>query len=187
MSRTHEITELLKAWSEGDPQALNRLIPLVDNELRRIAHAYMLKEKAGHTLQTTALVNEALMRLIEGEGENINWQSRRHFYALVARRMRQVLIEHARSQLAVKRGRRPEQIDFDEGIVLTTEMSEELVMLDAALEHLAKIDERKAKVVEYRYFGGFTVEEVADLLGIGPSTVEREWRLARSWLKREMT
>jgi RNA polymerase sigma factor (TIGR02999 family) len=187
MSRTHEITELLKAWSEGDPQALEKLIPLVDHELRRIAHAYMLKEKSGHTLQTTALVNEALIRLLEGEAENINWRSRKHFYALVARRMRQVLIEHARAQLAIKRGQRPEQIDFEEVIVLTTEMSRELVVLDAALEKLATVDERKAKVVEYRYFGGFTVEEVADLLDIAPTTVEREWRLARSWLRREMT
>src|SRR5690349_13610214 len=104
MSRTHEITDLLKAWSDGDPEALNKLIPLVDHELRRIAHAYMLKEKSGHTLQTTALVNEALIRLLEGEAENINWRSRKHFYALVARRMRQVLIEHARAQLAIKRG-----------------------------------------------------------------------------------
>jgi RNA polymerase sigma-70 factor, ECF subfamily len=185
MSRTHEITELLQAWRGGDSQALDKLIPLVDNELRRIAHAYMLKEKAGHTLQTTALVNEALIRLLEGQ--QISWQSRRHFYALVAKRMRQVLIEHARAQLAIKRGQRPEQIDFNEAIFLTTEMSEELVILDEALEKLAAVDDRKAKIVEYRYFGGFTIEEVADLLDIAPSTVEREWRLARSWLKREMT
>jgi RNA polymerase sigma factor (TIGR02999 family) len=187
MSQTHKITELLKAWNEGDSQALDELIPLVDRELRKVAHAYMLKEKSGHTLQTTALVNEALMRLLEGEGENISWQSRKHFYALVARRMRQVLIEHARAKLAIKRGQRPEQIDFDEVIILTTEMSRELIMLDAALKKLAQVDERKAKVVEYRYFGGFTIVEVADLLGIAPKTVEREWRLARSWLKREMT
>jgi len=187
MSQTHKITELLKAWNEGDSQALDELIPLVDRELRKVAHAYMLKEKSGHTLQTTALVNEALMRLLEGEGENISWQSRKHFYALVARRMRQVLIEHARAKLDIKRGQRPEQIDFDEVIILTTEMSRELIMLDAALKKLAQVDERKAKVVEYRYFGGFTIVEVADLLGIAPKTVEREWRLARSWLKREMT
>jgi RNA polymerase sigma-70 factor (ECF subfamily) len=185
MNRTHEITELLRAWSAGDSKALDKLIPLVDNELRRIAHAYMLKEKPGHTLQTTALVNEALIRLLEGE--QISWQNRKHFYALVARRMRQVLIEHARARLAIKRGQRPEQIDFNEAIVLTNEMSEELVMLDEALEELAKVDERKAKIVEYRYFGGFTIADVADLLNTSPSTVEREWRLARSWLKREMT
>jgi RNA polymerase sigma factor (TIGR02999 family) len=184
MSRTHEITKLLQAWSDGNSRALEKLIPLVDHELKRIAHAYLLKEKTGHTLQTADLVNEALIRLLEGE--QIDWQSRRHFYALVAKRMRQVLIEHARAQLAIKRGHRPEQIDLDDTIFLTTEMSEELVMLDDALEKLAVTDERKAKVVEYRYFGGFTIEEVANILDIAPSTVEREWRLARSWLKREM-
>jgi len=185
MSRTHEITDLLQAWNNGDSQALAKLIPLVDHELKKIAHAYMLREKPGHTLQTTALVHEALIKLLEGE--KIDWQSRRHFYALVARRMRQVLIEHARARLAAKRGGGAEHIEVDEGILLTTEMSEELVMLDEALEKLAKIDDRKAKVVEYRYFGGFTNEEVAELLDIAPSTVDREWRIARSWLKREMT
>ena len=185
MSRTHEITDLLQAWARGDSQALAKLIPLVDQELRKIARAYMLNERAGHTLQTTALVHEALIRLLEGE--KIDWQSRRHFYALVAKRMRQVLIEHARAQLALKRGQRAEHIELDDAILLTTEQSQELVLLDEALEKLAAIDERKAAVVEYRYFGGFTVEEVADILDIAPSTVEREWRLARSWLKREMT
>jgi RNA polymerase sigma-70 factor, ECF subfamily len=185
MSRTHQITELLKAWSDGESEALDKLLPLVDHELSRIAHFYMLREKTGHTMQTTALVNEALMRLLDGE--DISWESRKHFYALVAKRMRQVLIEHARAKLAIKRGQRPEQIDFEEVIILTAEKSRELVMLDAALQKLAKVDERKAKVVEYRYFGGFTTQEVSDLLGIAPRTVEREWRLARSWLKREMT
>jgi RNA polymerase sigma-70 factor, ECF subfamily len=185
MSRTHEITDLLQAWSNGDSQALAKLIPLVDRELKKIAHAYMLREKPGNTLQTTALVHEALIKLLEGE--KIDWQSRKHFYALVAKRMRQVLIEHARARLAAKRGGGAEHIEVDEGILLTTEMSEELVTLDEALEKLAKIDDRKAKVVEYRYFGGFTNEEVAELLDIAPSTVDREWRLARSWLKREMT
>ena len=185
MSRTHEITDLLQAWSNGDSQALAKLIPLVDQELKKIAHAYMLREKPGHTLQTTALVHEALIKLLEGE--KIDWQSRRHFYALVARRMRQVLIEHARARLAAKRGGGAEHVEVDEGIILTTEMSEELVMLDEALDKLSEIDERKAKVVEYRYFGGFTNEEVAELLDIAPSTVDREWRIARSWLKREMT
>lgn len=186
MSLTHQITELLQAWSEGDSQALAKLIPLVDRELKKIAHAYMLEERPDHTLQTTALVNEALIRLIEGE--KISWENRRHFYALVARRMRQVLIEHARAQLAAKRGGRAEHIPIeDAAFSLSDELSQELIMLDEALTKLAKVDERKEKVVEYRYFGGFTIQEVADLLDIAPSTVEREWRLARSWLKREMT
>ena len=185
MLRTHEITELLQAWSRGDSQALAKLIPLVDHELRHIAHAYMIRERAGHSLQTTALVAEALIRLMEAE--KISWQSRTHFYSLVARRMRQILIEHARQQLTAKRGNRAEHIDVAEAVLLSSEASQELIMLDEALMKLAKLDERKAKIVEYRYFGGFTLEEVAGLLGVSPSTVEREWRLARAWLKREMT
>jgi RNA polymerase sigma factor (TIGR02999 family) len=185
MSGTHQITDLLQAWAKGDSQALAQLIPLVDQELKKIARAYMLNEKSGHTLQTTALVHEALIRLLEGE--TIDWESRRHFYALVAKRMRQVLIEHARAKLAGKRGGRAERIELDEAILLSAEQSQELVLLDEALEKLAGIDERKAAVVECRYFGGFTVEETADILNVAPSTVEREWRLARSWLKRELT
>lgn len=185
MSQTHEITDLLRAWSNGDSEALAKLIPLVDRELKKIAHAYMLREKPGNTLQTTALVHEALIRLLEGQ--KIDWQSRKHFYALIAKRMRQVLIEHARARLAAKRGGGAEHVEVDENIPLTTEMSEELVMLDEALDKLAQIDDRKAKIVEYRYFGGFTNEEVADLLDVAPTTVDREWRLARSWLKREMS
>jgi RNA polymerase sigma factor (TIGR02999 family) len=184
MSRTHEITELLQAWSNGDSEALAKLIPLVDHELRNIAHAYMNREQSGHTLQTTALVAEALIRLIQAE--NINWESRKHFYALVAKRMRQVLIEHARQQLTKKRGNRAEHVDVTAAVFLSTEASEELIMLDEALVKLAKIDERKAKIVEYRYFGGFTLDEVADILGVAVTTVEREWRLARAWLKREI-
>jgi RNA polymerase sigma-70 factor, ECF subfamily len=185
MAQTHEITDLLKAWSRGDPQALEKLIPLVDHELRKIAHAYMAKENAGHLLQTTALINEALMKLIEGEP--ITWQNRKHFYSLVARRMRQVLIGYAREQLAAKRGHRPEQIDIEDALFLSWEMSEELVLLDKALTKLSEIDERKARIVEYRYFGGFTLEEIAKIFDLAPSTVEREWRFARSWLKRELT
>lgn len=184
MFRTHEITELLQAWSKGDPQALAKLVPLVDKELRNIAHAYMSRERTGHILQTTALVAEALIRLMEAE--NINWQSRTHFYALVARRMRQILIEHARQQLTAKRGNRAEHVDVSTAIFLSTEASEELLMLDAALIKLARFDERKAKIVEHRYFGGCTLEEVAEILSVSPATVEREWRIARAWLKREI-
>jgi RNA polymerase sigma factor (TIGR02999 family) len=185
MFRTHEITELLQAWSKGDSQALAKLIPLVDHELRNIAHAYMRRERIEHTLQTTALVAEALIRLMEAE--KINWQSRTHFYALVARRMRQILIEHARQQLTAKRGNRAEHVDVADAAFLSSEMSQELIMLDEALMKLAKIDERKAKIVEHRYFGGFTLEEIAELFGVSQSTVEREWRLARAWLKREIS
>lgn len=185
MARIRQITELLQAWSRGDSQALAKLVPLVDRELRNIAHAYMSRERAGHTLQTTALVNEALIRFITAE--KISWQSRTHFYSLVARRMRQILIEHARQQLTEKRGNRAEHIDVADAVLLSSETSQELVILDEALTKLGNIDERKAKIVEYRYFGGFKLEEVAELLGVSRSTVEREWRLARSWLKRELT
>jgi RNA polymerase sigma factor (TIGR02999 family) len=184
MTNTHEITELLLAWSNGDSEALEKLVPLVDCELRRLAHSYMNKERAGHTLQTTALINEALMRLIEAD--KMNWQGRVHFYSIVAKRMRQILIEHAREQLTLKRGERAEHVNLSAAGPISTEKSEELLLLDAALTKLAEIDERKSKVVEYRYFGGFTIEEVAGMVDISPSTVQSEWRLARSWLRREM-
>ena len=185
MPTTHEITNLLNAWGRGDATAFEKLVPLVDRELRRLAHAYMNKERAGHTLQTTALVNEAFKRLIEA-GESA-WQNRTHFYSIVARRMRQILIDHAREQLTAKRGQRAEHVTLSAAGQLSTEKSQELIILDAALTRLAEIDERKSKIVEYRYFGGFTIEEVAGMLRVSPTTVQSEWRLARSWLRREMT
>jgi RNA polymerase sigma factor (TIGR02999 family) len=185
MTRTHEITDLLQAWSNGDEEALAKLLPLIDHELKRIAHAYMQRERPGHTLQTTALVNEALIRLI-GE-EKISWNSRTHFYSLAARRMRQVLIEHAREQMTAKRGARAEHVAISDADLLSPALSEELLALDEALTRLNKIDERKAKIVEYRYFAGFTMDEIAEILGIALPTVEREWRFARSWLRREMS
>ena len=177
MNATEEITELLKAWSDGDTQAFAKLMPLVDHELRKIAHSYMRNERPGHILQTTALVNEALMKLI---GENISWENRKQFYALVARRMRQVLVDYARKE------RRVEYTDISEE-VLSDEKPKELLMLDEALTRLAEIDERKATIVECRYFIGLTLVQMAELLGVAQSTVERDWRFARSWLKREMT
>lgn len=179
-----EITDLLKAWSNGDSEALEKLVPLVDEELRKIAHAYMSRERPGHVLQTTALVNEALIRLLGGE--RINWHSRKHFFSLVARRMRQVLIEYARKRLAAKGSGAAEHIDLDNA-VFSPAMSEELRLLDDALTKLAEVDPLKAAVVENRYFGGYTLKEVAELLDISEGQVEREWRFARSWLKREIT
>lgn len=184
MTRTHEITDLLKAWSRGETEALEKLLPLVDRELKRIAHGLMLKERSGHTLQTTALVNEALLSLLADEP--IDWKSRKQFYAIVAWRMRNHLIEYARARLAAKRRHDEEHIELDEAL-LSEEMSEELVILDEALTKLARVDERKAKVVELRYFGGFTLEEIASMLEVAQVTVERDWRFARSWLKREIT
>ena len=184
MTNAHEITELLQAWRNGDTKALDKLMPLIDHELRKLAHFYMSRERAGHILQTTALVNEALMRLIASD--QIDWQSRAQFYSIVARRMRQVLIEQARAQLALKRGERPDAVSISAASELSIEKSQELVLLDEALTKLARFDERKSKVIQFRYFGGFTVEEVANILGVSTSTVEGEWRLARSWLRREM-
>ena len=184
MAQTHEITELLRAWSGGDSAALDELIPLVDHELKKIAHAYMRKERPGHTLQTTALVNEAVMRLL---GKEINWTSRRQFYAIVAKRMRQVLVDYARAHYAARRGAGVEHVDIDDVVGLSVEVSREVIMLDEALTRLAQLDERKAKIIEYRYFGGFTLEEVAQILNISPATVEREWRLARSWLNEQLS
>ena len=185
MNETHKITDLLQAWSRGDSHALSELIPLVDNELRKLAKSKMAQERPGHLLQTTALINEAIMRLIAGK--QIDWQSRTQFYGLVAKRMRQVLIEYARKVIAKKRGGRAEPTDVTEAELLSPEKSEELIKLDELLTTLAKTDELKAKIIEYRYFGGFTVNEVAEMLETSSSTVEREWRFARSWLKREMT
>ena len=172
-----QITELLKAWSDGDTEALNQLVPLVDHELRKIAHNYMRNERPGHILQTTALVNEALLKLI---GEHISWEHRNHFYALVARRMRQVLVDYARKE------QKALYTDVDEAVI-PYEKPQELLMLDGALTKLAEIDERKAMIVECRYFIGLTLTQMAELLGVGQSTIERDWRFARSWLKREMT
>ena len=185
MNETHEITDLLQAWSSGDSHALSKLIPLVDDELKKLAKAKLAKERPGHILQTTALINEALMRLIAGK--QIDWQSRTQFYGLVAKRMRQVLIEYARKVLRKKRGGRAEHTDVTEAELMSPEKSRELIKLDELLTSLAKTDELKVKIIEHRYFGGFTVEEVAKILDTSPSTVEREWRFARVWLKKEMT
>lgn len=185
MNGTHEITELLQAWSKGDSHALSKLIPLVDDELRKIARTKMAGERSGHILQTAALINEALMRLITTEG--IDWQSRTQFYGIVANRMRQVLVDYARKQKASKRGNRAEHIDINEAVFLSSETSEELLMLDEALTKFAKFDELKAKIVEHHYFGGFTLKEVAEILDIPLSTVESELRLAKAWLRREIS
>lgn len=172
-----EITELLQAWSGGDQAALETLIPLVDQELRKIAHKYMLDERPEHILQTTALVNEALLRLMP---ENISWANRKHFYFFVARRMRQVLVDYAR------RSRRAEYVDVDVALI-PVEKPKEIVLLDEALTKFAEIHSRAAAVVECRHFIGLTIRQVAELLGIGESTVERDWEFAKTWLKREMT
>lgn len=177
MDPEHQITELLKAWSEGDADALNRVWPLVDSELKKIARIYMADERSDHILQPTALVNEALIKLIP---ENISWENRKHFYGFVAKRMRQVLVDYSR------RTETAEHVAIDD-VEIPTEKPKELLLLDAALMKLASIDERIVTIVECRYFIGLTIPEVAELLGVGRSTVERDWRFARSWLNNEMS
>jgi RNA polymerase sigma factor (TIGR02999 family) len=173
----HEITELLKKWCDGDPQALNKLIPLVDYELRKTAHHYMRQERDGHILQTTALINEALMKLIR---ENCSWQNRKQFYVFIARRMRQVLIDYA------KKRPRAKHVGLDEARRVEGKFHE-LLRLEEALKALATIDQRQATVVECRYFIGLSIPEVARVLDVAPATVERDWRAARAWLWRQLT
>jgi RNA polymerase sigma factor (TIGR02999 family) len=185
MTRPDDITDLLRRWSQGDSEALEKLLPLVDNELKRIARAYMLNERAGRrSLHTSALVQEALASLIVGKP--IEWKSRKQFFSIVAWRMRETLVDHARKRRANKRGKDAEHLNLDD-VILTKEMSEHLDLLDEALKKLARIDEQKSKIVELRYFGGFTLEEVASIMELSQTKVEREWRFTRSWLKREIT
>jgi len=181
---TAEVTELLQAWGRGEDAALGRLLPIVHRELRRLARRYMNGERAGHTLQTTALVNEAYLRLVNAR--QVNWQNRAHFFALSARLMRRVLVDSARAHGGQKRGSGKARVTLDEGVVGPQQKGQDLVALDDALKAFAKIDPRKSRVVELRFFGGLSVEETAEILQVHPNTVLREWRLAKLWLKREM-
>ena len=179
-----EITELLLAWNQGDPQALDRLMPLVQDELHRLAHRYMAGERAGHPLQTTALVNEAYLRLIDSS--RVRWQNRAHFFAVSAQLMRRILVDVARARKKLKRGGDVVQVSLDEAMVIPHEPGADLVALDEALTTLAAFDERKSKIVELRFFGGLTIEETAEVLEISPMTVMRDWALAKIWLLREL-
>ena len=182
---SHEITQLLLAWSEGDKQALDRLVPLVYDELRRLAHNYMRKERAGQTLQTTALIHEAYLRLIEAN--RVQWRNRAHFYGIAAHLMRQILVARARERGCQKRGGGAERVSLDEAMVIDERLDEDLVALDEALGELSKFDARMAQVVEMRFFGGLTEEEIAAALDVSTKTVRRDWRLARSWLRRKLS
>ena len=176
----HEVTQLLLAWSNGDQAALDRLIPLVDKELHCLAHHYMRRENAGHTLQTTALVNEAYLKLIDQK--HVHWKNRAHFFALSAQLMRRILVDHARGRQYAKRGGGVQRISFDEALVVSSDRGADLVALDAALIKLTAIDPRKGKVVELRFFGGLSVDETAEALQISAVTVMREWSMAKAWL-----
>ncbi|MCI0392806.1 MAG: sigma-70 family RNA polymerase sigma factor [Acidobacteria bacterium] len=182
---SHEVTQLLLAWSEGDKQALDRLVPLVYHELRRLAQSYMRKERANQTLQTTALIHEAYVRLIDAN--QVKWQNRAHFFGVAARVMRQILVATARERGSQKRGGGAQQISLDESMMIDEGRDEDLVMLDEALGALAQFDARKAQVVEMRFFGGLTEEEIAEALNVSVETVRRDWRLARSWLRRKLS
>ena len=178
------VTALLLAWSAGDQTALDRLTPVVHGELRRIARRYMLRERQGHTLQPTALVNEAFLRLVDVHG--VQWQDRAHFFALAAQMMRRILVNYALARGAGKRGGAGHQVTLDEAMIVSPERDSQLVELDGALQSLAKVDGRKAQVVELRFFAGLSVEETAAVLKVSPQTVLRDWKLSKTWLAREL-
>jgi len=180
-----EVTQLLKAWGHGDEGALGRLIPLVQQELHRFAHCYMSREKPGHTLQTTALVNEVYLRLVDSA--QVSWQDRAHFFAIAARMMRRILTDFARSRNYQKRGGAVLHVSFDEALAVSKERDSEIVAIDEALAALAAVDARKSQVVELRFFGGLSVEETAEVLKVSPETVKRDWRFAKSWLHRVLS
>jgi len=179
-----DVTQLLLAWNQGEDAALERLTPFVYNELRRLAHRYMTGERRGHTLQTTALVNEAYLRLVDSQ--KVNWQNRAHFFAISAQLMRRILVDFARSRNYQKRGGGAEKITLDDGLMGPAGPGRDLVALDETLKALADVDPRKSKVVELRFFGGLSVEETAAVLKVSTDTIHRDWRLAKAWLRREM-
>lgn len=182
MSVTHNVTALLARWAKGDQQALDDLTPIVYKELRLLAAGYLRKERHGHTLQPTALVNEAYLRLV---GQNsLNWQNRSHFFGVAARLMRQILVDHARRKSAAKRAGR--YVPLEEAVAFQSERAPQLLALDFGLQALEKLDERKCKAVELRYFGGLSVEEIAQTLEVSPITVRRDLRMAEAWLRTQM-
>jgi RNA polymerase sigma factor (TIGR02999 family) len=178
------VTQLLRAWTGGDDRALDELLPLVEAELRRLARTYMARERKGHTLQTTALINEAFMRLVDAR--TVPWQDRAHFLGIAARLMRRVLVDHARSRGYQKRGGDVRHVSWTEAMAVAPEPDVNLLALDRALDKLAASDARKARVIEMRFFGGLTVEETAEALRVSTDTVKRDWRLAKLWLLRDL-
>jgi RNA polymerase sigma factor (TIGR02999 family) len=179
-----DVTQLLKAWSQGDEHALARLIPLIYRELRRRAHRCMRGERPGHSLQTSALVNEAYVRL--AGSAPVAWENRTHFFAIAARMMRRILVDRARARRSLRRGGPDRQVSLDEEYLVAEEPPRDLVALDDALAALSELDARKGRVVELRFFGGLSVKDTADVLGVSPQTVMRDWALAKVWLVREM-
>jgi RNA polymerase sigma-70 factor (ECF subfamily) len=183
-SDQHDVTRLLKAWSGGDSKALDELFPIVYTEVRKLARSYLRRERPDHTLQPTALVNEAYMRLVDQR--HVDWQNRAHFFGIAAQVMRRVLVDHARMRQADKRGSGDRPVVLDEALALVAERTPDVVALDDALRALAELDPRQAQIVELRFFGGLSIEEAAEVIGLSPATVKREWSAARAWLRREL-
>jgi RNA polymerase sigma factor (TIGR02999 family) len=181
----HEVTKLLAAWGKGDEIARDQLMPLVYDELHRLAHRYMKRESPGHTLQTSALVNEAFVRLVDQR--DVQWQSRAHFYGIAAQMMRRILVDYARSRNFAKRGGGAHKVSLDEALIVSDERTAEVVNVHEALERLAAFDARKGQIVELRFFGGLSIEETAEVLAVSKGTAMRDWTLAKAWLYREMT
>jgi len=182
---TENVNRLLVAWGDGNQQALEELLPLIYTELRRLAHNFLYRERPGHTLQTTALVHEAYLKLIDQR--DARWQNRAHFFAIAAQAMRRILIDSARRHAAEKRGGQQEKISLDEAPVLSLEPDNNLLELDEALTRLNEIDQQQSRIVELRYFGGLTIEETAEVIGTSTATVKREWSMARAWLYQELS
>lgn len=185
ISAPKAITQLLEAWGQGDQAARDELMSVVYHELHRLAHHYMKTESPGHTLQTSALVNEAFLRLVDQK--NVKWQKRAHFFGIAAQLMRRILVDYARSRRYAKRGGGMRDLSLEEALVVSQERNEEVVALDETLDRLAEFDPRKSKIVEFRFFAGLSIEETAEVLAVSPGTVMRDWTLAKAWLRREMT
>jgi RNA polymerase sigma factor (TIGR02999 family) len=184
-AQTHGLTQLLIDWSNGDQSAFDKLMPLIDEELRRLAHRYMSRERAGHTLQTTALVNEAFVRLVNRK--NVNWQNRAHFFGLAAQLMRTILVDHARSHACAKRGGGAFKLELDDALVVSQKKAVEVIALNDALNELVRLDPQQSRIVELRFFGGLTVEETAEVLHLSLATIKREWSTAKAWLYHELS
>jgi RNA polymerase sigma factor (TIGR02999 family) len=182
---SHDVTLMLRAWGEGDQSVLERLTPLVEAELRRLAHHYLTQERSGHTLQTTALINEAWLRLIDWK--QVSWQNKAHFLGVSARLMRYILVDFARARKQQKRGGAAQHVSLDEAALVSADRTEDLVALDDALQALGKYDPRKSRIVELRFFGGLSVNETAEVLRLSPITIIREWNKAKAWLYQELS
>ena len=184
-SPSQGVTQLLVAWTHGEQAALDQLVPLVHAELQRLAHRHMARERPGHTLQTTGLVNEVYLRLVDVK--QVRWQDRVHFFAVSSQLMRRILVDFARSRRYLKRGGGAQKVTFDEALIPSPKRGQDLVLLDDALNALERVDARKSRVVELRFFGGLSVEETAEVLKVSQETILRDWKLAKAWLTREMS